>query len=100
MPSIATDRPAAARPFGEHDCVRLAKADRKAGVTREMLGAVVHVYPDGKTYEVEFPDAKPGYEVLTLRSDALIPLEDDDASIACPKTPISGSRRGRFAATC
>ncbi len=62
-----------ARPFGEHECVRLAVARKDAGLAKGALGAIVHAYPDGITFEVEFPDAKPGYEVLTLEAKFLLP---------------------------
>lgn len=72
MPAI-TDRPTLARPYGEHDCVRLAKPQASAGLAAESLGAIVHAYQDGQTYEVEFPDADSGHQVLTLTAADLKP---------------------------
>lgn len=71
MPPELAERPAKA-PFGEHDCVRLAVARKDAGLAKGALGAIVHAYPDGETFEVEFPDAKPGHEVLTLKAKILV----------------------------
>lgn len=73
MPPYVTENPAQTRPFGEYDCVRLASARTEAGLGKGALGAIVHVYPGGVTFEVEFPDAKDGHEVLTLKAKDLLP---------------------------
>lgn len=68
MPVIApeTSSPGSGS-FAEYAVVRLCKAIRKAGLKAGAVGAIVHVYGKGEAYEVEFPDAKEGYEVLTLK---------------------------------
>jgi len=40
--------------FRELDTVVLSRDFAEHGLTRGDVGAVVHAYPDGKTYEVEF----------------------------------------------
>lgn len=78
MPSATTESVSTAHQFDEHECVRVGTDILEAGVTKGMLGAIVYVYPDGLTYEVEIPDAKPGFEVLTLKAASLFPSEDDN----------------------
>ncbi len=75
MPETYTALPATTRPFGEHECVRLVTARPDAGLPAGAVGAVVHIYPDHRAYEVEFPDAPPGMEVLTLAPEDLAPLK-------------------------
>lgn len=73
MSTATTKLLSESRPFGEHDCVRLAEAHKDAGLKKGAVGAIVHVYPGGAAYEVECPDAKEGHEVLTLESKDLLP---------------------------
>lgn len=63
------------RLFHEHECVRLAVAQRETGLQSGTTGTVVHVYPDHKAYEVEFPDGEGDPQVLTLTPTDLEPLE-------------------------
>lgn len=58
-------------PMPEHACVRLLKGVRTAGIRKGAVGAIVHVYEDGDAYEVEFPDAKDGCEVQTLKASEI-----------------------------
>lgn len=74
MPSTMAS-PSTARPFNEHECVRLAAARRDAGLRKGTVGTVVHVYPDHKGYEVEFLDAKSNMQVLTLTPADLEPVD-------------------------
>lgn len=73
MPPCVTENSMQTRPFGEYDCVRLANARTDAGLGKGALGAIVHVYPGGMAFEVEFTDANEGYKVLTLEAKDLIP---------------------------
>lgn len=73
MPPVVNESPKQARPFGEHECVRLVASRKDAGLRKGALGAIVHIYQGGITFEVEFPDAKEGYEVLTLEASDLLP---------------------------
>lgn len=43
--------------FNEHEVVTLAHDLPEAGLAAGTVGAIVHVYPDGHTFEVEFFDA-------------------------------------------
>jgi len=75
MPGVSTITPAKTRSFEEHECVRLVAARPDARLSEGAVGAVVHVYRDHRAYEVEFPDAAPGMEVLTLAPEDLAPFE-------------------------
>lgn len=60
----------------EHALVRLARTVPEFGLLGDEFGTVVHVYADGKTFEVEFPREGGGAVVATLqRADLRLPGE-------------------------
>lgn len=73
IPPCVSEIQVHAHHFGEHDCVRLASARSEAGLRKGARGAIVHVYSGGLAFEVEFPMAKVGHEVLTLEAKDLLP---------------------------
>jgi hypothetical protein len=64
-PSIAMQK-----PFQEHDLVALAFDLPEERLNRDAEGTIVHVYADGKAYEVEFA-SDGGPKVVTLKQDQL-----------------------------
>ena len=61
--------------FKEHAIVALTRELPNEGLIEGDLGAIVHVYGDGKAYEVEFValDGKT-IAVVTLAADAIRPV--------------------------
>lgn len=76
MSGTDTIHPRASRPLGEHECVRLIADRPDAGLVAGTVGAIVYVYPDYKAFEVEFPGAKAGAEVLTLVREDIAPIDE------------------------
>ena len=58
----------------EHDRIALEREVPEYGLTRGDLGTVVHIYPDGKAYEVEF---------MTLTGDTIgvVTLDKKDVRV-------------------
>lgn len=59
----------------EHQTVVLLEDNPEGDLRKGDIGAIVHVYDDGKAYEVEFVsgDGKP-VALLTLTKDKLRPI--------------------------
>lgn len=56
--------------------VRLARSIPELGLLADEFGTVVHIYADGKTFEVEFPRPAGSAVVATLqRADLRLPGE-------------------------
>lgn len=65
--------------FEELDTVVLARDIEKYGLKRGDIGAVVHVYNDGKAVEVEFVTAKgKTVALVTLTSLDIRPMGSDE----------------------
>ena len=65
--------------IAEHDLVALVRDLTEHGLVRGDVGAVVHLHPDGRSYEVEFA-AGDGVTValLTLSREEVRPLGGRD----------------------
>lgn len=69
--------------INEHDRVALDRDLPEYGLTRGDLGTVVHVYADGKAYEVEFMTLTGDtIGVLTLESNDVRPITDREIAHA------------------
>lgn len=65
--------------FEELDTVVLARDIEKYGLKRGDIGAVVHVYSNGKAVEVEFVTAKgKTVALVTLNSLDIRPMANDE----------------------
>ena len=61
----------------EHDTVALTRDLPEQGLAAGDLGAIVHVYPDGMAFEVEFVSLTgKTIAVATLPVDAVRPVRD------------------------
>ena len=76
--------------FQEHETVVLARDIAKHGLKMGDVGAVVHVYPTGADYEVEFiaGDGRT-LAVLTLPATAIRPRLGAEILHVRPIVPIS-----------
>jgi hypothetical protein len=72
--------------FAEHSLVVLTQDKAAVGLSSGDVGAVVHVYPEGKAYEVEFVDGD-GSTV------ALLTLEPADVRPIQPGEMLHARRR-------
>lgn len=67
------------KPILEHDRIVLTTARPEVGLLAGDVGTVVHVYGDGKGYEIEFV-ALDGHTtaVVTVKSDQVRPITPRD----------------------
>jgi ribulose-5-phosphate 4-epimerase/fuculose-1-phosphate aldolase len=67
----------------EHDRVALSRDLPEHGLTRGDLGTVVHIYADGKAYEVEFMTLTgETIGVVTLEAVDIRPITDREIAHA------------------
>ena len=67
----------------EHDRVVLTAAVTKQGLEAGDVGTVVHVYADGKAYEVEFTTLDGGTAVVaTVEANAVRPVTSHEITHA------------------
>lgn len=67
----------------EHDRVALDRDLPEQGLARGDLGTVVHVYADGKAYEVEFMTLTgETIDVVTLEAADVRPVRDSEIAHA------------------
>ena len=67
----------------EHDRVVLVAAVPAEGLVAGDVGTVVHIYPDGQAYEVEFITLEgKTAAVVTLKASHVRPISDEDLTHA------------------